>query len=224
MIIRSCFLVSYLLTTGSFSLAQNHIDRESNGLGISFVKIPEGEFLMGTSRSLIEISNLMPVYAGAENLHLAETPEHSVRVSSFWLQTSEVTQSQWQNVMGTRPWHGKHSFVAEGALHPAQYVTWGDADEFCKRLGNRDGNAYRLPTEAEWEYACRAGTQTQFSFGDDLSELEDFAWYDGNAYSIKESYAHRTARKKPNPWGLYDMHGNVWELSLIHISEPTRPY
>ena len=86
-------------------------------------------------------------------------------------------------------------------------VSWEDAQAFCKKLG--DG--FRLPTEAQWEYACRAGTTTVYSFGDDASRLDEYAWYEGNADSKDEKYAHVVGKKKPNPWGLYDMHGNVWE-------------
>ena len=166
---------------------------------------------MGTKMSTIEISNLMTIYGGQLRLLDAEKPHHTIQVQSFLLQTTEVTQSQWRSVMDTQPWQGQHSFVKEGPLFPAQYVTWNDATEFCERLGKKDGNLYRLPTEAEWEYACKAGSDTMFSFGDDPSEMEDFGWTSENAYSINESYAHRTARRKPNGWGLYDMHGNVWE-------------
>ena len=211
MFARYCLLAALVLNTCSFALAQAIGERVSNRQGMSFVKIPEGEFLMGTTQSLIEISNVMRTYAGAERLLQSETPQHLVQISSFWLQTTEVTQAQWQSVMGTRPWHDKHSFVKEGAHYPAQYVSWNEAVEFCERLGKKDGNVYRLPTEAEWEYACRAGTDSLFSFGDAADQLDEFGWYDGNAYSIKKSYAHRTASRSPNPWGLYDMHGNVWE-------------
>ncbi|NNE34353.1 MAG: formylglycine-generating enzyme family protein [Rhodothermales bacterium] len=200
-----------LLSICPLARAQGQRDQKTNTLGMSFVNIPEGEFSMGTSRSLVEISNLTKIYGGQDRLLHAENPRHSVRISSFNLQTTEVTQSQWTNVMGTQPWHGKHSFVKEGPLFPAQYVTWNDAVEYCKKLGETDGSVYRLPTEAEWEYACRASTEALFAFGDDAAELKDFGWFDGNAHAIRESYAHRTARRKPNRWGLYDMHGNMWE-------------
>jgi formylglycine-generating enzyme required for sulfatase activity len=91
------------------------------------------------------------------------------------------------------------------------YVSHDDAVEFCRRLSKQEGVEYRLPTEAEWEYACRAGTTTAFSFGDDEAKLGQYAWYDKNAWDIGEKYAHRVGQKLPNPWGLYDMHGNVWE-------------
>jgi formylglycine-generating enzyme required for sulfatase activity len=112
--------------------------------------------------------------------------------------------------MGTEPWKGE-TFVKEGDDYPAVYVSWDDAVEFCKKLSAMEGKVYRLPTEAEWEYACRGGTKTAFSFGDDKAELGKYAWFDGNADAIGEDYAHRVAQKLPNPFGLHDMHGNVWE-------------
>ena len=82
---------------------------------------------------------------------------------------------------------------------------------FCKKLSDMEGKTYRLPTEAEWEYACRGGTNTAFSFGDDDSQLKEYAWFYGNAYHSDEHYPHQVAQKLPNPFGLHDMHGNVWE-------------
>jgi formylglycine-generating enzyme required for sulfatase activity len=112
--------------------------------------------------------------------------------------------------MGTEPWKGEES-VREGANYPATYVSWNDAVAYCKKLSEKEGKAYRLPTEAEWEYACRAGTETRWSFGDDEKVLGDYAWYEKNAYDIDEKYAHQVGLKKPNAFGLYDMHGNVDE-------------
>ena len=87
-----------------------------------------------------------------------------------------------------------------------------DAIEFCRKLSKKTGMTVSLPTEAQWEYACRAGSTTTFSFGDDLSKLIDYGWYGGIAAGQKEDYAHRVGQLKPNAWGLYDMHGNVWEF------------
>jgi len=86
--------------------------------------------------------------------------------------------------------------------------------EFCRKLSEQEGVEYRLPTEAQWEYACRAKTSTPYSYGDDASKLEQYAWYSKNAWGIGEKYAHRVGQKQPNPWGLYDIHGNVWEWCL----------
>jgi formylglycine-generating enzyme required for sulfatase activity len=121
-----------------------------------------------------------------------------------------VTQLQWREVMGTEPWKGR-PYVMEGDDYPAVYVSWDDAVEFCKKLTDIEGKAYRLPTEAEWEYACRAGTTTSYHFGDDATELGKYAWFCANARDIDENYPHRVEQKLPNQFGLYDMHGNVWE-------------
>jgi formylglycine-generating enzyme required for sulfatase activity len=118
----------------------------------------------------------------------------------------EVTQQQYEKVMGTNP------STTKGPQNPVEKVSWNDAVEFCRKLSalpaeKSAGYVYRLPTEAEWEYACRAGTQTAYSFGDSESELGDYAWYDKNAGGT----THPVGSKKPNAWGLYDMHGNVFE-------------
>ena len=121
-----------------------------------------------------------------------------------------VTQSQWRKIMGTEPWKGQ-LYVMEGDDYPAVYVSWNDAVEFCEKLSEKEGKAYRLPTEVEWEYACRAGATTAYYFGDNATELDKYAWFDENAWYAGEKYAHRVSRKQPNQFGLYDMHGNVWE-------------
>jgi sulfatase modifying factor 1 len=125
----------------------------------------------------------------------------------------EVTQGQWKAVMGTEPWKGTQ-YVKEGPDYPASYVSWDDAVEFCKKLSEKEGKTYRLPTEAEWEYACRAGTETAWSFGDDEKVLGDYAWYEKNTDNVGTRYAHPVGLKKPNGFGLYDMHGNDWEWCL----------
>jgi len=102
-------------------------------------------------------------------------------------------------------------WVQDGPNYPATYVRWNEAVEFCRKLSKQEGVEYRLPTEAQWEYACRAGTTTVYSFGDDVSKLGQHAWYNKNAARINENYAHRVGQKLPNPWGLYDMHGNAHE-------------
>ena len=121
-----------------------------------------------------------------------------------------VTQSQWREVMGTEPWK-EMSYVAEGDDYPAVYVSWYDAVEFCEKLTAVEGKTYRLPTEAEWKYACLADATTKYHFGDNTTELGEYAWFDKNTWDINENYPHRVAQKLPNQFGLYDMHGNVLE-------------
>ena len=169
-----------------------------NGISMRLALIPPGKFLMGSPYS--------ETYAASN-----EKPQREVTITkSFYMGLTEVTQGQWRAVMGTEPWKGK-GYAKEGAENPALYVSWHDATAFCTKLSQKTGRIIRLPTEAEWEYACRAGSKTRFYFGDDSSKLGDYAWHSRNAYNIGEKYAHPVARKKPNAWGLYDMHGNVWE-------------
>jgi formylglycine-generating enzyme required for sulfatase activity len=119
----------------------------------------------------------------------------------FYMGVCEVTQAQYQQLMGNDPSKSK------GATKPVQSVSWNDAVEFCRQLSDEEGVEYRLPTEAEWEYACRAGTTTAYSFGDDESQLRKHAWFKGNS----DGTTHSVGDKLPNGWGLYDMHGNVRE-------------
>jgi len=131
-----------------------------------------------------------------------EGPQHEVTLSKpFYVGVTEVTQAQYQAIMGMNPSKFK------GATNPAEMVSWDDATEFCKKLSEKTRQAVRLPTEAEWEYACRAGTATAFSFGDADSALGDYAWYGANSGDKTQP----VGQKKPNAWGLYDMHGSVWE-------------
>jgi sulfatase modifying factor 1 len=117
--------------------------------------------------------------------------------------------------MGTEPWKGK-SFVKEGDNYPAVYVSWDDAVAYCKKLSTKESKAYRLATEAEWEYACRAGTKTVWSFGDAEVSLGDYAWYQQDT---NELYVRQVGLKKPNAFGLYDMHGNVFEWCHDYYGE-----
>ena len=129
---------------------------------------------------------------------------------NYSLGETVVTQGQWKKVMGTEPWKGQ-SCVMESDDYPAVYVSWYDAVGFCEKLTAMEGKTYRLPTEVEWEYACRAGATTAYYFSDNATELDKYAWFDENAWCAGEKYAHRVAQKLPNKFGLYDMHGNVWE-------------
>src|SRR5262249_25692610 len=119
----------------------------------------------------------------------------------------------------TEPWEGKRLMEA-GDDYPAEWVCWDEATDYCRRLTERERQAgrlskgweYTLPTEAQWEYACRAGTETRVSCGDDEAQLGDYAWFSNNASQVNENYAHRVGQKEPNAWGLHDMHGNVIEF------------
>ena len=172
-----------------------------NTVGMVLVPIPAGEFQMGT---------LKPKKKKAR-FEKSEAPQHLVKITKpFYLSAFEVTQEQYEKVMGERPWEDK-PLVQEGPHYAASYVSWKNAVKFCEKLSAQENQKYRLPTEAEWEYACRAGTKTAFSFGKDGKQLGEYAWFDKNAYKDGEQYAHPVGQKQPNPWALYDMHGNVWE-------------
>ena len=194
---------------------KNRPQRVTNSIGQDLVLIPAGSFQMGSPE-------------GESGRSSDEGPQHRVEITkAFYMGRTEVTQGQWRGVMGTEPWK-ESSFAQEGEQNAASSINWDDATEFCRRLSQREGKTYRLPTEAEWEYACRAGTTTRFHFGDDESQLGEYAWFYGNADSIGEDYAHSVGQKKPNPFGLYDMHGNVdewcgdWFDSDYYASSPLR--
>jgi formylglycine-generating enzyme required for sulfatase activity len=155
-----------------------------NGVKLELVSLPGGDFIMGSGKGLND-----------------EKPPHRVRVSSFLMGKFEVTQAQWQAVMGNNPSDFK------GTDLPVENVSWNQAVEFCRRLSQKTGLQFRLPTEAEWEYAARAGTTTEYSFGDDVKQLGAYAWY----YENSGSKTHPVGKKLPNRFGLFDMHGNVWE-------------
>ncbi|MCY2931224.1 MAG: formylglycine-generating enzyme family protein [Planctomycetota bacterium] len=161
------------------------------GVRMTLALIPAGQFTMGSPE-------------GEKNRQGNEGPQHEVTISKpFYVGICEVTQEQYQAVMGKNP-----SFF-KGAKNPVENVTWDNAVEFCKKLSEKTGKTVTLPTEAQWEYACRAGSKTAFHYGDDADNagLGDHAWYVENC----KDTTHPVGGKKPNAWGLYDMHGNVWE-------------
>ena len=164
-----------------------------NSIGMEFVLIEVGTFEMGSPVT-------EPGRDDNETLH-------TVTISQpFYLGKYEVTQGQWQAVMGSNP----SNFSACGRTCPVETVSWEDTQAFIAALNRQEGvETYRLPTEAEWEYAARAGTQTAYHFGNAVSELHIYAWY-GDGLFFHEG-THPVGQKRPNGWGLYDMHGNVWE-------------
>lgn len=140
--------------------------------------------------------------------------QHQVTISKdYYLGVTEVTQEQYKKVMGTNPSYFQGDKVnGTSSNHPVEDVSWEDAVEFCRKLSNlsdelKVGRMYRLPTEAEWEYACRAGTKTSYFYGDDPVSLGDYAWCGANS----DNRTHPVGEKISNTWGLYDMHGNVYE-------------
>ncbi|MEZ6056939.1 MAG: SUMF1/EgtB/PvdO family nonheme iron enzyme [Planctomycetaceae bacterium] len=187
-------------------------------LRVKFCWCPPGTYLMGAPTSDF----------------LRSDDEDQVRVTlsqGFWLSQMEVTQGLWESVMETRPWvtYGNSERYRVGAKYPANYITHGFDDNgileqdsaiaFCRKLTARERLAGRLPhdweftlpTEAQWEYACRAGTTTSYNYGNNPDQLGDYAWYETNAEDAGETYGHFVGLKKPNRWNLYDMHGNMWE-------------
>ena len=168
----------------------------TNSIGLKLAVIPPGQFKMGEPDEAVDVTLTKP----------------------FRLGVHEVTQGQWKTVMGTEPWKGHGQVQADDSV-AAVFIDWNGADEFCRRLTERERTAgrmpagweYRLPTEAEWEYSCRGGATTKYHFGDDQARLTDYAWYSDGSKDVGYLHARPVGTKLPNAWGLYDVHGNVWE-------------
>jgi formylglycine-generating enzyme required for sulfatase activity len=209
--LRQVWTVALLLAAALGSLtvatAQELTMDLGGGVKLEMALIPAGSFLMGDEK-------------GRWN----EKPAHKVTVTKpFQLGKYPVTQSQWEAVMGSNPSQSK------GAKNPAESVSWHDCQIFLGKLnaktGGQGGN-FVLPTEAQWEYACRAGSATRYCFGDDAMQLGQCAWYDDNSAGM----THPVGEKKPNAWGLFDMHGNVlewcqdwWDLAYYANSPANDP-
>lgn len=182
------------------------VEQLSDDVTLEMVKIPGGTFFMGTDGA--EVARLNKKYD--TNWFDNEKPQHQVTVPSFFMGKFQVTQAQWQAVMGSNP-----AFFKNNLLNPVEQVSWDDAQEFCQKLSEKTRNKYRLPSEAEWEYACRAGTNTPFYFGETITT--DLANYSGNSTYADEPKGISRQKTTPvgsflsNTFGLYDMHGNVWE-------------
>ena len=177
------------VSTGAISISASPQEQikfpVTDTLDMLFTKIPAGSFLMGSPED--------------EKDHVEdEGPVHKVTITKpFYIGIYEVTQDQWNKVMG-RP------------DNPVEQISWNQVQEFFQKINSRGGGHFRLPTEAEWEYACRAGTTTRFYWGDDLDYkmMDDYVWHAG----YPDGTTHPVGQKKANPWGLYDMGGNVEEL------------
>jgi formylglycine-generating enzyme required for sulfatase activity len=167
-----------------------------NSIGMKLVLIPAGEFQMGAAD-------------GESGANPDEKPQHRVRITKpFYLGVCEVTQAEYVRVMGRNP----SNFKGKDGLLPVESVSWEEAQDFCRKLSGlpdeqRASAVYRLPTEAEWEYACRAGTETAYGLVEHADKLREFAWCGEDS----ASQTNPVGQKKPNAWGLYDVHGNVWE-------------
>jgi formylglycine-generating enzyme required for sulfatase activity len=189
---RQIELVERLLAESETSIRVVHGDF-TNSIGMELVWCPPGTFWMGSPED-------EPWRYGDETLHQVTLTR------GFWIGRYPVTQGQWERVTGGNPsW-----FKRSGG--PVGNVLWKSALEFCQALSQRDGREYRLPTEAEWEYACRAGSTGAWCFGDHEEKFGDYAWYNANSYDVNnDGETHPVGQKKPNAWGIYDMHGNSSE-------------
>ena len=172
---------------------QTNPKSSANSIGMVMIELPPGEFKMGRGVFVVDVTLSRP----------------------FAIGKYEVTQQQWNKVMETEPWTNSSPDVGIGADYPAVCISWDDACTFCLKLTALEQKSgkisheveYRLPTEAQWEYACKAGTTTAYSFGDDPLLLGDYEWFKDNC----SGHAEKVGTKKPNPWGLCDMQGNAWE-------------
>ena len=192
----------------------NRGDTLMNSFGIEFVFIPAGEFMMGSRETPEQVVN---TEGGKVEWYLREHPIHKVKISKgFYMGITEITQGQYKAVKNENP----SDYIGDNL--PVENVTWKDAVRFCEKLSKLEKRTYRLPTEAEWEYACRAETDTRFTYGDDYDAVHNFMnycdksntggyWWQDKEHDDGFDRTSPVKTFKPNAFGLYDMHGNVWE-------------
>ena len=219
-ICKSVIAVSLWLGVGANISSAQPPKTITNSIGMKLVLIPEGTFMMGSPES--------------EEGRKENETQHEVTISKdYYLGVTEVTQAQYEKVIGKNPSYYQGAIVGnENADLPVEQVSWDDAVEFCKKLSElpeekNAGRVYRLPTEAQWEYACRAGSKTAYSFDDEEGLLYEHGWFNRNS----SDRTHTVGLLEPNAWGLYDMHGNVWEWCSDRygeypkgaLSDPTGP-
>jgi formylglycine-generating enzyme required for sulfatase activity len=219
---KSIITVSFWLGVAANISSAQPPKEITNSIGMMLVLIPKGTFMMGSPES-------------EKGRDKDDETQHEVTISKdYYLGVIEVTQGQYEKVMGTNPSHFQKQFIrkSDSSMYPVEQVSWEDAVDFCKKLSElpeekKAGRVYCLPTEAEWVYACRAGSKSAYSFGETSKSLGDYAWFDRNS----KGQTHPVGERKPNAWGLYDMHGNVWEwcsdrygeYPKVAVSDPVGP-
>lgn len=198
-------LVNYILHDSTTSFKKPQMVRVLNSLSVDMIRIEKGSFLMGEGDNQKKVTIENDFYIGkypvtvAEYLHFAKDIK---KRHPKWLEEG----SKYNIETGTDHYYKKMQNLTNPNA-PIVGISWYDAKAYCEWLSEKRKEEFRLPTEVEWEYACRAGTTTKWSFGDDEKELEKYAWY----YDNSDGTIQQVGKNKPNPWGLYDMHGNVWE-------------